>query len=242
MDRKIHIALIGYGKMGQEIEKMAVAQGHHIQVILDREEDWNTHQENLPKADVAIEFTTPTSAPSNIQRCLQAGIPVVTGTTGWHDQLPRLEQACQQYNGTLFHASNFSLGVNIFFELNRKLAVMMAAYKEYIPHLNEIHHLQKLDAPSGTAVSLANDLVALHPQLSHWELTQAPSEDVLAVRAQRIQDVTGTHTVAYEGTNDRIEITHTAHNRNGFVQGALTAALWVLGKKGIFTMKDLLKF
>ncbi|MFO7978885.1 MAG: 4-hydroxy-tetrahydrodipicolinate reductase [Bacteroidales bacterium] len=242
MDRKINIALIGYGKMGQEIEKMAVARGHHIQVIIDREEDWIDYQPSLSKAEVAIEFTTPTSAPANIERCFKAGIPVVTGTTGWHSQLPHLEQACRQYDGTLFHASNFSLGVNLFFELNRKLAELMAGYKEYSPRLNEIHHLQKLDAPSGTAVSLANDLVAIHPQLSGWELTEAPAENVLAVRAQRIQHVTGTHSVAYEGADDCIEITHTAHNRNGFVKGALTAALWVMGKKGIFTMKDLLKF
>lgn len=242
MEKKINIALIGYGKMGHEIEKMARARGHHIQVIIDREEDWATHQQGLREADVAIEFTTPTSAPENIIRCFQAGIPVVSGTTGWQDQLPRLQEMCLQTNGTLFHASNFSLGVNLFFELNRKLAEMMAGYEDYTPRLNEIHHLQKLDAPSGTAVSLANDLVDIHPRLARWQLTETPSKDVLAVGAQRIKDVTGTHTVAYEGTDDRIEITHTAHNRKGFVHGALTAAQWVLGKKGIFTMKDLLKF
>ena len=241
MKKHLNIALIGYGKMGHEIKKHAPARGHAITVILDREEDWQANETSLKQADVAIEFTAPQSAPANIERCFKLGIPVVCGTTGWHDQLPRIADLCLQMNGTLMHASNFSLGVNIFFELNRKLAAMMATFDNYRVSMSETHHTQKLDAPSGTAVSLAEDIIRAHPGIKSWVLQEEKQkDDQLPVEALRIENVTGTHTVSYHSAIDRIDIRHTAHNRSGFALGALMAAQWVCDKKGVFTMKDLL--
>jgi 4-hydroxy-tetrahydrodipicolinate reductase len=161
MKKNLNIALIGYGKMGREIEKHASAQGHAIHVIIDREEDWKTKEASLKQSDVAIEFTAPQSAPANIERCFSLGVPVVCGTTGWHEELPRIARLCGQKGGTLLHASNFSLGVNIFFELNRKLAAMLAPFDNYLVSMSETHHIQKADAPSGTAVTLAQDIVGM---------------------------------------------------------------------------------
>lgn len=242
MEKKIKIALIGYGRMGHEIEKLALSQGHRVVAIIDHEDHWQQQQHALLQADVAIEFTTPQTAAANLERCFRAGVPVVCGTTGWHNQLPQIEESCRQQQATLLHASNFSLGVNIFFALNRKLAQMISSFDEYVAGIREIHHTRKLDAPSGTAVSLANDIIDNHPGISRWALSdQAPESGLLPIEAIRLEDVPGTHTVSYQGPDDKIEITHTAHNRSGFARGALLAAQWVVGRKGVFTMQDLLK-
>jgi 4-hydroxy-tetrahydrodipicolinate reductase len=244
MEHPLRIAISGYGKMGREIEKLATEAGHQVVAIIDSPGDWQRLQQEIKQAEVVIEFTTPSTATDNIERCFQMGIPVVCGTTGWYDNLERLKEKCLQMQGALLYSSNFSPGVNVFFEINRKLAQIMSSFDQYKASIREVHHKQKLDAPSGTAVTLARDILDIHPALSSWVLVQndKPGEDQLPVEAFREDFVTGTHTVTYTSMIDSIEITHTAFNRQGFVQGALMAASWIRGKKGIFTMRDLLKF
>ena len=237
----LKIVLIGYGKMGRGIEKLAIEQGHSIHAVIDNESDWDTYDSIIKEADVAIEFTTPDTAPSNMERCFDKGIAVVCGTTAWYQQLPRIIDLCKANNQTLFYAPNFSLGVNIFFELNRHLATLMGKIQGYKVALQEIHHTQKIDAPSGTAVALANDILDLNKDLRRWELSPRAEEgDVIPVEALRVDNTPGTHTVTYNSPIDSIEIKHTAHSREGFIQGALLAANWVHDKKGVYTMKDLL--
>jgi 4-hydroxy-tetrahydrodipicolinate reductase len=238
MSQSLKIAIIGYGKMGHEIEKHALALGHQVVCIIDNEKDW----ESFPaKAEVAIEFTTPNTAPKNILRCFNAGVPVVCGTTGWHQHLPEISETCLQKQQTLFYASNFSLGVNIFFEINRRLAALLKSHEEYKPSVTEVHHTQKLDAPSGTAIVIAKEIMEANPHFAGWKLAgTAKEENQIPIEALRIEKVPGTHSVCWEGLADTIEIKHTAHNRSGFAKGALLAAQWVNKKKGIFTMKDLL--
>ncbi len=242
MGKKLKIAIIGYGKMGKEIEKLVLEKGHDITAIIDNERHWDELRQMLKVSDVAIEFTTPATAPANIERCFEAETPVVCGTTGWLDQLPRLRDLCLEKNQTLFYASNFSIGVNIFFEINRRLAGFLKDYQDYIPGICETHHIQKLDAPSGTAVSLANDILKERKNLTGWVMKgEEHPGDKLEVESFRIKDVTGTHLVSYHSPIDSIEIKHTAHNRSGFTQGTLMAAEWVYDKKGVFSMNDLLK-
>jgi 4-hydroxy-tetrahydrodipicolinate reductase len=238
MKEPLKIAIIGYGKMGHEIEKHALAAGHEIACILDNEDDWN----QFPgEAQVAIEFTTPDTAVNNIFRCFDASIPVVSGTTGWHNRLPEVSMICLAKNQTLLYASNFSLGVNIFFEINRRLTALLAPFKEYQPGISETHHTQKIDAPSGTAIVLANEIIDQDERFNAWKLkNQQPGPGEIPIESLRIDQVPGTHVVTWDGPSDSIQIKHTAHNRNGFAQGALLAAQWVWQKKGIFTMKDLL--
>ena len=228
------IALLGYGKMGQAIEKIAVRRGHEIVL---RKAIGDTF-EGLEKADVAIDFSAPDSAVDHISECLNRGIPVVSGTTGWLDHYQEMTQLCQEKNGTFIYGSNFSLGVNLFFLLNEKLAEMMSRFPEYKVELEEIHHTQKLDAPSGTAISLADQIIG-NTDYTSWQLGQTDNE-VIGIEAKRIENVPGTHSVFYKSAIDEIEIKHTAHSREGFAQGAVMAAEWILGKKGIFTMKDVL--
>ncbi len=227
--------------MGREVERFALEHGHRIAVIIDNEEQWKSAAGVLKRADAAIEFTSPNQAPSNIFRCFELNIPVVCGTTGWSEALPEIENRCLEMGQTLFHAPNFSIGVNIFFELNRKLASIMSGMNDYRPHISETHHKEKLDAPSGTAVALALDILAEINGLRRWVLN-APEvrPDELSVEAHRIEGVTGTHTVTYQSSIDAIEMKHIAHNRQGFAEGALLAAAYVAGKRGVFTMKDLL--
>jgi 4-hydroxy-tetrahydrodipicolinate reductase len=243
MERKLSIAIIGYGKMGREIEKMAIERGHQIAVCIDNDIQWESGRKALANADVAIEFTSPAQAPLNIEKCFLAGIPVVCGTTGWHNELPRIARMCMEMGQALFYSPNFSIGVNIFFEVNRQLAVLMRNMKDYMPGISETHHTQKLDAPSGTAVALANDILLARKDLAGWVLN--PSQATpgsLPVEAHRLEGVTGTHIVTYRSPTDTIAISHTAHNRSGFAEGALMAAAWLTGKNGVFTMKDLLNF
>lgn len=238
---KIRIAIIGYGKMGREIEKLARQSGHEVLLTIDNEQDWHEKQQQLKDADVAIEFTAPPLAPENITRCLQAGVPVVCGTTGWYEHLPEVSATCHEKGQALFYAPNFSIGVNLFFELNAYLAKLMAKLPTYKINMSETHHTQKLDAPSGTAIKLADDILKYRKDLHGWALApEEAKQDEFPILANRVEGVTGTHEVTYLSDTDRIDIKHTAHNRQGFTEGALLAATWIIGKKGVFTMKDLL--
>jgi 4-hydroxy-tetrahydrodipicolinate reductase len=236
----MRIALIGYGKMGKAIEAIALEQGHTIGLAISSSNQQDLTQQNLAGCDVAIEFTNPHSAVNNIKQCIAAGIPVVCGSTGWLAQWDEVAAFCKEQNGTLLYASNFSLGVNLFFELNRVLAALMERHPGYDVSINEIHHTQKKDAPSGTAITLAEQLLQHITRKTNWVNHNAEKPSELAIISQRIDPAPGTHTVKYHSAIDDIEITHTAHNRTGFASGALQAALFLAGKKGIYTMKDVL--
>ncbi|MFM2368517.1 MAG: hypothetical protein RL619_817 [Bacteroidota bacterium] len=228
------IALLGYGKMGQVIERIALERGHEI--VLKKDE-FNTY-EGLSNADVAIDFSVPMAAVDNISSCFHANVPVVSGTTGWLEHYDEMVALCTEKNGGFISSSNFSLGVNIFFELNEYLAKIMAQFDTYRVDMEEIHHTQKLDAPSGTAISLAKGVVE-NSSYTNWTL-ETPKPNEIHIEAKRIGDVPGTHTVTYESVVDTIEIKHTAHNREGFALGAVIAAEWLAGKQGIYNMKDVL--
>ncbi len=229
------IALLGYGRMGKAIEKIAVERGHEI--VLKVDIDTTTY--NISIADVAIDFSIPNSAFKNITTCFKNGVPVVSGTTGWLDKYDDAITICQENNGGFISTTNFSLGVNIFFQLNEQLAKMMSNLKDYNISMEEIHHTQKLDAPSGTAITLAEGIIK-NTDKNNWALDVTKSENEIPIIAKRIPDVPGTHTVKYASTIDDIEIKHTAHNRQGFALGAVIAAEWLVGKHGVFTMKDVL--
>ncbi len=239
------IALIGYGKMGHEIERILVSRGHTVPLIIDMDNTDQLTAENLAACDVAIEFTTPATAFGNIMTCLEAGIPVVCGTTAWLDKLPQAEALCKEKGGAFFYASNYSIGVNIFFAVNRELARMMNRFPEYDVTLNEVHHVQKKDAPSGTAVTLAEDILAGIDRKTSWFLGTTTDADKLEVTAQRRAMVPGIHTVVWESDADVITIDHNAKNRSGFAAGAVLAAEFLAGKRGtgkVYGMKDLLGF
>jgi 4-hydroxy-tetrahydrodipicolinate reductase len=228
------IALLGYGKMGQVIERIAMERGH--QIVLKKDEH-NTY-EGLSNADVAIDFSIPAAAVSNISNCFHANVPVISGTTGWLNHFEEMVSLCKEKNGAFISSSNFSLGVNIFFELNEYLAKMMSKLDSYTVGMEEIHHTQKLDAPSGTAISLAKGIIE-NSSFTDWTL-DSPTAKQIHIEAKRIGTVPGTHTVTYNSAVDAIEIKHTAHNREGFALGAVIAAEWIVGKQGVFTMKDVL--
>ncbi len=228
------IALLGYGKMGKVIERVALERGHEI--VLRK--GGNDAFDGLEKADVAIEFSIPDAAVTNISTCFNNNIPVISGTTGWLENYHDIARLCEEKEGAFIYGSNFSLGVNIFFELNAHLAKMMSKLSQYKVSMEEIHHTQKLDAPSGTAISLARDIID-NTSYSSWALENAKEDEIL-IDAKRIENVPGTHSVFYDSEVDSIEIKHTAHSREGFALGAVVAAEWILGKKGIFTMKDVL--
>lgn len=242
----MRIALIGYGKMGRIIEQMGRAKGHEFPLIIDLDNREDLISDKLSSADVAIEFTVPASAPDNIMACFDAGIPVVSGTTGWNDRYQEITERCLKMNGGLFHASNFSIGVNIFLELNRQLARIMNGFAQYRVELEEVHHIHKVDAPSGTAITLAEKIIGEIDRIGQWELTDPSSkeskqdEGVLPVRALREGEVKGRHTVNYESEVDSITLTHDAKTREAFASGALMASEFMLQKHGIFGMKDLL--
>ena len=229
------IALLGYGRMGQEIEKIAVSRGHEIVVKSDIK---GFTDEQIQNADVAIDFSVPESAVSNIKQSIKNNVPVVVGTTGWLDQYNEVADYCKEQNGGFIYASNFSLGVNIFFELNNKLAEMLSGHEQYAVEMEEIHHTKKLDAPSGTAITLAEGIIE-NSKFAGWKLDNA-EENEIAITAKRIGNIPGTHTVKYTSAIDDIEIKHTAHNRKGFALGAVVAAEWLTDKHGVYTMKDVL--
>jgi len=236
------IGLVGYGRMGREIEKIALERGHTIELTIDVENYGELTRENLARCDVVIEFTAPASAVDNYLTCFDANVPVVSGTTGWLQEKERVFDACKQHGGTFFYASNFSVGVNLFFELNRKLARLMFPYPDYEAVIGEVHHVKKLDAPSGTAITLAEDLVREIPGKTAWHLGPANQPTEIGVLSERSGEVPGIHTVTSESGDDLIQITHSAKSRRGFALGAVLAAEFCLHKKGIFTMSDLLNF
>jgi 4-hydroxy-tetrahydrodipicolinate reductase len=231
------IALLGYGKMGQVIERIALERGHEI--VLKKDE-FNTY-EGLEKADVAIDFSVPAAAVANISSSFNNHVPVVSGTTGWLEHYDEMIALCKEKKGGFISSSNFSLGVNLFFELNSYLSKIMTPYDSYKVSMEEIHHIHKLDAPSGTAITLAEGVME-HSNYTKWTMDASPKENELPIEAIRTGEVPGTHTVTYNSPIDAIEIKHTAHNREGFALGAVIAAEWLAGKEGIFTMKDVLNF
>ncbi|OYX23526.1 MAG: 4-hydroxy-tetrahydrodipicolinate reductase [Flavobacteriales bacterium 32-35-8] len=229
------IALLGYGRMGQTIEQIAIKRGHTIVLKVDKDDT----AYDITKADVAIDFSIPDVAFNNISMCLNNQVPVISGTTGWLHDYDKAIALCKEKKGAFIYASNYSLGVNIFFELNKVLAKMMRNLKQYNISLEEIHHTKKLDAPSGTAISLADGIIAQHATYNKWKLNDG-DETTIPIIAKRIEDVPGTHTVTYESDVDTITMEHIAHNRDGFALGAVIAAEWIVGKTGIFTMNDVL--
>jgi len=222
----MRIALLGYGKMGKIIEQIALKNNHEIVAKIDNANDWEQLQNQVEQADVAIEFSTPQTVVKNMFRCFDLNVPIVVGTTGWDEQKDEIFAYAKQHNKTLFHASNFSIGVNLFFELNRQLADLMKNHTAYSVHMEEVHHLEKLDKPSGTAITLANDLPI----------------NLSEIASLREHEVFGIHKIIYQSNEDIIEIKHEAKSREGFAKGAVFAASWLIGKPaGIFTMSDILK-
>ncbi|TDQ27754.1 4-hydroxy-tetrahydrodipicolinate reductase [Tenacibaculum caenipelagi] len=228
------IALLGYGRMGKEIEKIALQRGHEIVIKASGKEVYD-----ITEADVAIDFSVPSSAYNNISNCINNNVPVVSGTTGWLDQYNDVVSLCNEKKGAFIYGSNFSLGVNVFFELNKQLAKMMSTLEQYNVAIEEIHHTKKLDAPSGTAITLAEGIIE-NTNKKAWELDEKTSEENIPITAIRTPDVPGTHTVTYTSEVDTIDIKHTAHNRQGFALGAVIAAEWLQNKTGVYTMKDVL--
>ena len=238
----MNIALIGYGKMGKMIEEVAVDAGHSISLIIDHDNQHDLNESNCRSIDVAVEFTTPHTAFQNIQKCINLRLPVVSGSTGWNSELPEAAAYCRAHGGTFLHSSNFSIGVNIFFELNKKLARLMSRQAAYAVALREIHHTQKKDAPSGTAVTLAEQVLQELEGKRSWVNGPTTSPEELSIISERIDPAPGTHHVIYSSEIDSIEIVHTAHNRKGFAKGAVLAAEFVATRKGVFTMEDVLQF
>jgi 4-hydroxy-tetrahydrodipicolinate reductase len=236
------IALIGYGKMGKEIEQIALERRHTISLIIDINNLNEFTAENLKKADVAIEFSKPETAVGNIRTCFAAGIPIVSGTTGWLEHFDDIKNECTSGGKTLFYASNYSLGVNIFFKVNQFLGKVMNNFPQYEVEVEEIHHVTKLDAPSGTAISLANDLLKAIERKKRWQLNGQDNAEALKITAIRRDTVPGTHTIKYDSSVDYIEMIHSAKSRKGLALGAIIAAEFIAGKKGYFSMDDLLRF
>jgi 4-hydroxy-tetrahydrodipicolinate reductase len=236
----MNIALIGYGKMGKAIEEIALERGHKIVLKINDENLGDFTKENTGKADVAIEFTSPHSAFDNIKKIIEYGVPVVCGSTGWTERIHEINDYCKEQNGSFLYASNFSVGVNIFFELNKKLAALMAPHAEYTISMEEIHHTQKKDAPSGTAITLAEQILEQVQRKTKWVNEQSSDTAELPIISKREDPAPGTHSIKYSSPIDDIEIIHTAHNRQGFALGAVLAAEFIKGKKGIFSMKEVL--
>ena len=243
------IALLGYGKMGRTIERFALDRGHEIVLIIDESSLEQLNEENLRKADVAIDFSTPASVLDNINLCFEARLPVVVGTTGWYGHLQRVKDLCDESNNTLLYGSNFSVGVNLFFFVNKILAKIMKPYPQYDVQVEEIHHTQKLDSPSGTAITIAEGIIDEIERKSEWvnnlvgvgeEVINKPEQ--LMIESHRIEDVPGTHTVIYSSEVDEIELKHTAHSRAGFALGAVLAAEWLKDRRGFYSVKDMFDF
>jgi 4-hydroxy-tetrahydrodipicolinate reductase len=234
------IALIGYGKMGKAIEEIALHRDHEIILKIDEYNLADFTKENINKADAAVEFTGPHSAYENVKKALGFDIPLVCGSTGWLEKLDEVRKLCAERNGSFIYASNFSVGVNIFFEINKKLAAMIAPHKDYEVHVTEIHHTQKKDAPSGTAITLAEQILETIKRKKSWVNHFSDNPEELEIISERIDPAAGTHKVKYSSAIDDIEIIHTAHNRHGFALGAVLATEFIKDKKGVFSMKDVL--
>jgi 4-hydroxy-tetrahydrodipicolinate reductase len=242
MNSGMRIALIGYGKMGKAIEEIALQRNHTIVLKIDEFNVADFTKENLSKADVAIEFTGPHSAFENVKKAIDWQTPIVCGSTGWTERLDEMKSFCKEKHGSFIYASNFSIGVNIFFELNKKLGSLMSAHPEYTVSLEEIHHTQKKDAPSGTAITLAEQVIDQLHSKKKWVNNETNDATEVPVISKRIDAVAGTHSIRYSSSIDDIEIIHTAHNRTGFALGAVLAAEFIKDKKGYFSMKDVLNF
>ncbi len=236
------IALIGYGKMGRTIERIALSRGHEIVSVIDKDNQEDFNSDAFKSADVAIEFSMPSVAMDNYRRAFAAHVPVVAGTTGWLENMPEIKEACEKEGQTFFYASNFSIGVNIFFALNKYLAKIMNNYPAYNVRMEETHHIHKLDSPSGTAITLAEGIIDNLDRKSSWIESDSPQPDQLEITAFRRDEVPGIHTIVYESDVDTISITHDAKSREGFALGAVVAAEFLKGKKGFLTMEDLMKF
>lgn len=236
------IAILGYGKMGQEIEQVAISRNHKITCVIDSPSDWKKFDKELHNVDVAIEFSTPESVVTNIKHCFARKIPIVIGTTGWQNQYDCLTKECEAIGSAMLYASNFSIGMNIFFEINSRLAELISKY-DYTAKLDETHHIHKLDAPSGTAVTLADQIIDKNSMYKNWELLEETVEikdDNLPIQSHRIGEVFGTHEITWKSPIDEITIKHQANNRKGFALGSVLAAEFIAGKKGVFSMKDVL--
>jgi len=245
----MNIALLGYGKMGRLIEKFALQRGHHIHLIVDENNRPDISAADLEGADVAIDFSQPEAAVANINLCFEANLPIVVGTTGWYDQLDDVKKRCLEGNKTLMYGSNFSIGVNVFFHINRLLAAVMNPYKQYDVQVEEIHHTQKLDAPSGTAITIAEGIIENTDVKTEWVNNLIgegaeiiPKSQQLLIESHRIDDVPGTHTVLYSSEVDQIEFKHTAHSRAGFALGAVVAAEWIAGITGFYLVNEMFNF
>ena len=236
------IAMIGYGKMGKEIEKIALNHGHEITARIDNNEDWNRDIDKLSISDVAVEFSIPDAVVNNIKKCFENDLPVVVGTTAWYEDIDEIRNLCINNGQSLIYASNFSIGVNILFEMNRKLAMIMNGRKEYDLSIEEIHHIHKIDAPSGTAIKLAVDSIEILDRKEEWSNTIKEDADKIFISSKREGEITGTHVIKYESDIDIIELKHQAKNRKGFATGALLAAEWIKDKKGFFEIRDMLNF
>jgi 4-hydroxy-tetrahydrodipicolinate reductase len=237
----MNILIIGYGKMGKSIELIAKERGHHITAIVDVHNHVSLKDIDPRHVDAAIEFSQPDAAFDNIRNCLDAGIKILSGTTGWLNRMKDIEILCQQRHGTFFYASNYSIGVNLFFKLNKYLAHLMKDYAQYKAEMTEIHHTEKKDAPSGTAITLAEDIINIHPDLKKWENRNTQEMHSLGIISQRIGKVPGTHTITYTSDIDRIKIKHEAFSRKGFALGAVLVAEWLMNKEGLYTMDDFLE-
>lgn len=238
----MNIALIGYGKMGKEIEQIALSRGHSVVLKVDSTNAESYSVDDLKKANVAIEFSIPKSAVNNIYKCFDANVPVVAGTTGWLSKLDEVKQKCINQNQALFYASNYSIGVNLFFKLNEYLAKLMSSYPDYNVSMEEIHHIHKLDAPSGTAITLANQIIEQIKNKEKWVNNLTDDKKELGIVSKRIDEVPGTHSITYTSPVDELTISHVAHNRKGFALGAVIAAEWLIRKKGIYGMNDLMSY
>lgn len=240
----MNIALIGYGKMGKAIEKIALDKGHHIIAKVEKD-NWQEFDNLVPKnIDVVIEFSQPEAAYDNIAKCLQLGIPILSGTTGWLDRQQVIEQLCVKQNGTFFYASNFSVGVNIFFKINEMVAQIMDKFPDYRVQMEEVHHIHKKDSPSGTAITLVEGIAANNNTINGWVETNDTStveEGQLPIKSIREGEVPGTHTIQYSADVDTISIEHKAHSREGFAMGAVLVAEWIIDKKGVLSMKDFMQ-
>jgi len=234
------LVISGYGRMGHEIEKVILERKHKILAIIDNKEEWNDKSEIIKNADAVIDFSFPETALDVFKKCFEIGVPLVTGTTGWYDNLEEVKDLCTKNNASFFYAHNFSIGVNIFFDANKKLAKMIASVGGYSPSMEETHHIHKLDSPSGTAIKAAEDIIKEFREIEEWENENTSKSSSLPIISKREGEVTGDHSVTYQSEVDEITISHSAKNRKGFALGAVIAAEFLLNKKGMFTMTDLL--
>ncbi len=235
------VAIIGYGKMGREIHKILLQRGHSVPLIIDMDNSGDLNAKNLAEIDVAIEFTTPTTAYGNLVKCIESGTPVVSGTTGWLDRFEELKSLCAKCGGGLFYASNYSLGVNLMFRINKQLAQLMNKFSGYSVEVEEIHHIHKVDAPSGTAITIAEGLIEGLDSKSGWVNDTTPQAQEIEIKSIREGEVPGTHTVTYESPDDILELKHTIKNRSTLAYGAVIAAEFLCGKQGVYSMEDMLK-